>query len=202
MISEADRAYWDVESERFDDEPDHGLRNPDVAATWSELLANVLPQPPARVADLGCGTGSLAVLLAVDGYQVDGVDFAPAMVVQARAKAATADRVASRVSVVVGDAGAPPLRDGEYDVVLVRHVTWALPDRAGAFQRWRHLLNPGGRLVLVEGFWSTGAGLHADELAAAVSESFLDVRVRHLSDPRLWGRTTTDERYLLTARRD
>ncbi len=198
MTSEADRAYWDAESDTFDDEPDHGLRDPDTAAAWRELLGSVLPEPSARVADLGCGTGSLAVLLAIDGYQVDGVDFAPAMVAQARTKAASTDRAVAGLSVVVGDAGAPPLRDGAYDVVLVRHVTWALPDRSWALHRWHHLLRPGGRLVLVEGFWSTGAGLHADDVAAAVGELFDDVRVRHLTDPRLWGRAITDERYLLT----
>ena len=40
--------------------------------------------------DAGCGTGSLAVLLAEAGHDVVGVDLPPAMVARARAEAAAA----------------------------------------------------------------------------------------------------------------
>ncbi len=78
---------WDAEAEHFDDEPDHGLRDPAIREAWRVLLREHLPAPPARIADLGCGTGSLSVLLADEGYAVDGVDFSPEMVRRARAKA-------------------------------------------------------------------------------------------------------------------
>ena len=116
-----------------------------------------LPPIPGRVADLGCGTGTLSLLLAEEGYAVDGVDFSPEMVRRATAKAGSFPGT----SFVVGDAADPPLRGGAYDVVLCRHVLWALPDPAAALARWVELLAPGGRLVLVEGSWSTGAGLTA-----------------------------------------
>ncbi len=54
-----------------------------VRAAWRELLRPLLPPAPARVLDPGCGTGSLAVLLAGAGHDVTGVDFAPAMVARA-----------------------------------------------------------------------------------------------------------------------
>ncbi|HET6968429.1 MAG TPA: SAM-dependent methyltransferase, partial [Ornithinibacter sp.] len=66
--------------------------------------------------------------------------------------------------------------------------------------RWVRALRPGGRLVLVEGDWSTGAGLTAQRCAEAVSGSCAHVEVRHLPDPALWGREITDERYLVVAR--
>ena len=44
------------------------------------MLLEHLPPAPARVADLGCGTGTLSVLLAEEGYRVDGLDLSPAMV--------------------------------------------------------------------------------------------------------------------------
>ncbi len=68
---------WDAEAVHFDDEPDHGLRDSATREAWRLLLRDHLPVPPARVADLGCGTGTLSVLLADEGYAVDGVDFAP-----------------------------------------------------------------------------------------------------------------------------
>ena len=61
---------------------------------------------------------------------------------------------------ILGDASAPSLDHASVDVVLCRHVLWALPDPAEVVARWVRLLRPAGRLVLVEGFWHTGAGLH------------------------------------------
>jgi SAM-dependent methyltransferase len=148
---------WDAEAADFDDEPDHGLVDPDVRAAWRSLLLGVLPPAPGRVADLGCGTATLALLLAEAGYAVDGVDFSPEMVRRARAK------VSGRADVTIteGDARVPPLSPGDHDAVLCRHVLWALPEPVAALRRWVDLLRPGGRLVLVEGSWSTGAGLRA-----------------------------------------
>jgi len=190
------RAYWDDQAAGFDDEPDHGLADPAVADAWRELLVEHLPNAPARVADLGSGTGTLAVLLADLGYDVDGVDLSPRMVARATEKASALD---PRPRFTVGDAASPPLPAATYDVVLVRHVTWTLPDPDAALREWHGLLRPTGRLLLVEGFWGTGAGLHARDLEAMVAGVFDRVDVQPLREPRYWGRAITDERYLLTA---
>jgi SAM-dependent methyltransferase len=201
-VSEASGpALWDAEAPGFDAAPDHGLLDPDVRAAWRDLLLGVLPTPPADVVDLGCGTGTLAVLLAEHGYAVDAVDFSPAMVRLAAAKVGAAPALVRRqVSVRSGDAADPGLAPASVDVVLCRHVLWALPDPALAVSRWVGALRPGGRLLLVEGDWSTGAGLSARRCAELVGESCASVDVRHLRDPRLWGREVTDERYLVLAR--
>lgn len=183
---------WDAEAEHFDDDPDHGLRDPAVREAWRSLLREHLPVPPARVADLGCGTGSLSVLLADEGYAVDGVDFSPAMVRRARAKAGERDDV----TFVVADAGAPPLDEGAYDVVLCRHVLWTLPDQPAALERWTALLRPGGTLLLVEGHWHTGAGLTAAETEALLRGAGREPATYRLEDPAYWGGPITDERYL------
>jgi hypothetical protein len=83
---------------------------------------------------------------------------------------------------------------------VVRHVTWALPEPAAAIRHWAALLRPGGRLVLVEGHWSTGAGLTARALTDLVHPVIPDVEVQPLTDPALWGGPITDERYVLVAR--
>jgi SAM-dependent methyltransferase len=188
------RREWDAEADAFDVEADHGLLDPATRAAWWDLLETLLPAAPARVADLGCGTGSVAVLLAEHGYDVTGLDLSPRMLDQARAKAASAG---TTCTFVVGDASSPALADAAYDVVFSRHVVWALPDPAAALRRWLDLLASDGRLVLVEGLWATGAGLGADALRALVEPLELDVAVTPLTDPALWGKEIQDERFAL-----
>ncbi|NPC96580.1 class I SAM-dependent methyltransferase [Nocardioides sp. zg-DK7169] len=187
------REHWDREAATFDDEADHGLADPAVRAAWRALLLGVLPPAPARVVDLGCGTGTLTRLLTDEGYVVDGLDLSPEMVRRARAKVPEA-------RFTVGDAADPPLEPAAYDVVLGRHVLWALPDPAAAFAAWAGLLVPGGVAVLVEGRWATGAGLPAEAAAAIVRGAGREATVQPLPDPALWGRAITDERYLLLSR--
>jgi SAM-dependent methyltransferase len=193
MTSRDDIALWDAEAEAFDEAADHGLRDPAVRAAWRSLLVSLVPAPPARVADLGCGTGTLSLLLADEGHAVDGVDFSPAMVTRARAKG----EGRRDVRFVVGDAAAPALDRAAYDVVLCRHVLWALPDPAAALRRWVDLLAPGGRLVLVEGRWFNGAGLSAAETVRLVEATGRPAELTLLSEPVYWGREITDERYVV-----
>jgi SAM-dependent methyltransferase len=149
------------------------------------------------VADLGCGTGSLSLLLTEAGALVTGMDSSPAMVDRAEAKAQSAGLV---VDFRRGDITRPELTPASYDAVLARHVVWALPEPARSLRSWVDLVVPGGRLVLVEGRWSTGAGLRSTELVALLAEDprLSDPIVEPLTDPGLWGGPVDDERYAIT----
>ncbi|WP_210586394.1 class I SAM-dependent methyltransferase [Streptomyces sp. GESEQ-35] len=191
-------ADWDAAAASFDDEPDHGLRDPEVRLAWADRLHAWLPPRPGDVLDLGCGTGSLSLLAAEQGHRVTGVDLSPAMVALARAKLAGRDAV-----FLVGDAAAPPVGEDRFDAVVVRHVLWALPDPGRALRHWRELLRPGGRLVLIEGVWGTVSpvGIPADRLTDLLGPAAGHGRVERLSDePRLWGRAVEDERYAVVVR--
>jgi SAM-dependent methyltransferase/GNAT superfamily N-acetyltransferase len=187
---------WDVEAAVFDDQPDHGLADPSTRAAWRDLLLEVLPAAPARVVDLGCGTGTLTVLLAADGYDVTGLDSSPAMLERARDKARDAG---VQVDLVLGDAGRPVLPGGTFDVVLVRHVLWAMADPADALRRWAGLLRGTGVIVLVEGVWRTGAGITASRVLELVHGTGRDAEVRPLPEAVYWGGPTGDERYLVVS---
>ncbi|MFJ2865250.1 class I SAM-dependent methyltransferase [Kitasatospora sp. NPDC087314] len=207
--------YWDAAAPSFDDEPDHGLRSAPTRAAWARRLRAWLPPAPADVLDVGCGTGSLSLLLAADGHRPTGVDLAPRMVERARAKLAAAG-LSGRF--LEGDASAPPLGADTFDVLLSRHLLWTLPDPEAALRTWVKLLRPGGRLVLVEGRWReagqastpyvAGAdhlpwngGVGAGELAAALRPLVAGLRVEPLDgDTDLWGGPVDDERYALIAR--
>jgi GrpB-like predicted nucleotidyltransferase (UPF0157 family)/protein-L-isoaspartate O-methyltransferase len=192
-ISEIAR-YWDEQAPSFDDAPDHGLRDPAVRSAWGSLLIPLLPPAPARIADIGCGTGSLSVLLAEAGYRVSGIDLAPGMVERARSKA-----ILARVDAdfAIADAMMPPWAGGTFDVVLARHLLWALPDAGLGLQRWGELLKSDGRLVLIEGRWWTGEGLPSREALRLVRAQKQVATLMPLSEPIYWGGPISDERYLI-----
>ena len=188
---------WDAEAASFDEEPDHGLRHPEVRRAWAGRLRDWLPGRAGDVLDLGCGTGSLSLLASEQGHRVTGVDLSPAMVALAREKLAGRDAV-----FLVGDAAAPPVGEERFDAVLVRHVLWTLPDPGRALRHWRGLLRPDGRLVLVEGVWGgiEPVGIPAERLTALLAPITGQARVERLSDdPLLWGGEVTDERYAVVA---
>lgn len=199
MPDENARQFWDNEAATFDNEPDHGLRDSAVAAAWKGLLQNSLRPAPATVLDIGCGTGSLSVMLAELGYQVTGIDFAPKMIARAQDKAAAAGH---SIAFHVMDAASPELSPHQFDVIVCRHVLWALPDRSQVLQRWLDLLKQGGQMLLIEGFWHTGGGLHAQQIINALPDSIAAVSVQDLSDrDEFWGGPVNDERYAVIVHR-
>lgn len=197
-MTDDSRALWDAEAEAFDDAADHGLRDPEVRRAWADLLLPLINGRGRRIADLGCGTGTLSLLLADEGgHFVSGVDFSSEMIRRARDKS---DRTIPKPVFTVSDAANPPLPPGSFDVVLSRHVLWTMPDPAAALQNWIELLTPTGVLILVEGRWHTGVGLTADECFQLVGDRRNDVHLRVLDDPSYWGGPTSDERYLIISR--
>ncbi len=191
------RRLWDSEAEHFDQEPDHGLADPAVRRAWVDLLARVLPSTRETLLDIGCGTGSLSLIAAELGHNVTAIDVSPTMLQLAEAKARAAQQ---DVTFEVMDAANPQLAAGTYEVIMCRHVLWSLPEPAEVVKRWTRLLKPGGRLVLIEGYWHTDVGLHAEQVLGALPSFLTAVRVENLSgNSQLWGGKVTDERYLVVA---
>ena len=189
--------YWDDAAAAFDEEPDHGLRPPKVRAAWTRLLKTWLPAKKAAVLDVGCGTGSLSLVMARLGHTLTAVDFSAAMIARARAKAR-----AARLSIDFQemDAVALDFPPASFDVLVCRHLLWALPEPFQVLERWAAVLKPGGRMILIEGYWSTGSGLHAAQLVLSLPAATATISVEDLSDhPDLWGKQVTDERYALIA---
>ena len=60
-------------------DPDCGLYLMEIGAVMT-----LLPPPPARLLDVGCGTGWTSAFFARRGYRVTGVDIAPDMIAQAQ----------------------------------------------------------------------------------------------------------------------
>jgi ubiquinone/menaquinone biosynthesis C-methylase UbiE len=144
------RRHWDAKAGTFDDEMGHGVHSMEQRAAWLELLAKIAGPTSLRVLDAGCGTGILSVLLAELGHRVTGVDLAEQMLAVARRKAAETGR---NVELRLGNVAQLGDPDCTYDLVIARHVLWALPDPSCGTKEWLRVLKPGGRLALIEGKW-------------------------------------------------
>ncbi len=145
------RSYWDGEASTYDVHPTHRLSNRVTMAAWDAALTSALPQPPARILDIGAGTGFLSLRLARLGFNVTAMDFSPSMM-----EALTVNsRIAGlRIDSVVGDAVRPP--SGPFDAVVERNLLWTLPDPVTALRAWRSV-TPGGRIAVFGAIWGPGA---------------------------------------------
>ena len=161
-------AHWDRRAPNFDEDFGHSIRTPAERAAWDRILDLVLAGRGALDAlDAGCGTGFLTFELAARGHRVTGVDFAPAMLVEARRKAA--ERGVS-VRFEEADAEQLPFPPRSFDLAISRHVLWTLPHPEAAIDEWMRVLRPGGRLVVVDGQFDAGAAPPAQENARTSPE--------------------------------
>jgi ubiquinone/menaquinone biosynthesis C-methylase UbiE len=80
-----------------------------------EFVDRLNIQPGMRVLDVACGTGNLAIPAARKGAQVSGIDIAPNLLEQARARAAEENLQATFDE---GDAERLPYPDEHFDLVM------------------------------------------------------------------------------------
>jgi ubiquinone/menaquinone biosynthesis C-methylase UbiE len=109
-------------------------------------------QPGEAVLDIGCGTGTLAILAKRQvgaGGAVTGVDASPEMIARARAKAR---RAGVDVTLAEGAAQALPLPDSTVDVVLSTLMLHHVPRKARSqvVREIKRVLRPGGRILAVD----------------------------------------------------
>jgi ArsR family transcriptional regulator len=110
-----------------------------------------LVPPGLRVADIGTGTGILALELAALGLNVVALDRSEAMLDAARAKwdAARADAPGA-VEFRVGDAHDLPLESDSLDAALAHMVLHSLEQPERAVREMARIVRPGGRVILVD----------------------------------------------------
>jgi len=111
-----------------------------------QILAGWRIPPGAKVLDVGCGAGQIAIPAARAGAQVTGVDIAANSLEQARARAAAEGL---NVRFDEGDAEDLPYPDASFDVVtsLVGAMFAPRPERVAA--ELVRVCRPGGRVIMV-----------------------------------------------------
>jgi SAM-dependent methyltransferase len=104
-----------------------------------DVLRRVLPAAPARILDVGGGSGVHAEWLAADGHRVELIDPVPMHVEQAGRLPGVVARV--------GDARRLDVPDDSVDAVLLLGPLYHLverSDRVGALEEARRVVRPGG----------------------------------------------------------
>jgi ubiquinone/menaquinone biosynthesis C-methylase UbiE len=147
-----------------------------------QVLARELPNPPARVVDVGGAAGAYSGWLATQGYETHLVDLSPRLVEEARKYSATLARPIA--SLDVGDARSLPHADAFADAVLVMGPLYHLTepdDRQAALREAFRVLRPAGLLVVA------AISRYASALDGLVSRASLDpvfarIRDRDLID--------------------
>ena len=115
-----------------------------------DVHARLQADPPARVADVGCGTGwsSIAIARAYPNALVHGFDADEASISRARANAAAAG-LAERVTFAVRDAAYPGLAGG-YDLVTAFETIHDMAQPVEALRKMRALVGDGGVVVIAD----------------------------------------------------
>lgn len=142
------------------------------------LVQRLAVPPGGRVLDVGCGTGTLALLVAqhTPAALVAGLDIDPVMLARAQAKLAQAGKAATdaarnvyaeqraeddmrAVTFTLGSAAVLPFADAAFDCVasslMLHHLDTPLK-RALLAEAWRVLV-PGGSLLVMD-FGPVGTG--------------------------------------------
>ncbi len=125
-----------------------------LGSTWfpaiNDVDSRLRSQPPARVADVGCGTGwsSIAIASAYPLVKVDGFDLDQASIEDAQ-RNAKASGVADRVTFGVRDAADPRLA-GAYDLVTAFETIHDMSNPVGALRAMRALRKSEGAVVIAD----------------------------------------------------
>jgi len=115
-----------------------------------DLDARLRAAPPARVADVGCGTGwsSIAIALAYPSVHVEGIDIDQASILEAR-RNALAGGVADRVTFEARDAADPNLA-GLFDVVTAFETIHDMAHPVDALRAMLGLARATGHVIVMD----------------------------------------------------
>jgi len=115
-----------------------------------ELDARLRAEPPAQVADIGCGTGwsSICIAKAYPNVTVRGFDLDAASIKEAKRNAG-ASGVADRVKFEIRDAADPKLV-GSFDLVTAFETIHDMANPVGALRAMRGLVREGGFVLIAD----------------------------------------------------
>ncbi|MEM9900813.1 MAG: class I SAM-dependent methyltransferase [Pseudomonadota bacterium] len=132
-------AFWDRAAKKYAASP---IAFPDAYAETLDRVRHQLPQK-AEVLEVGCGTGSTALLLAENTVRYDATDFSAKMLEIARAKPEAA--ALPHLNFIQADVVDAPI--GPYHAVLAFSVLHLVDDLPAALRAIRARLAPDGLFI-------------------------------------------------------
>jgi len=121
--------------------PRHYYREGIIIKTVKRVL------PVGKVLDVGCGTGSLALKLARQGYQVVGVDISESCIKITKNRVKE-EGLTKSVIVSIGSATKINLPDNSVDCVIAGEVLEHLKDDGAAVSEFSRVIKPGGVCII------------------------------------------------------
>src|SRR5215813_2471641 len=131
----------------------------------------------ARLLDVGCGSGQLALLASRDGFDTTGVDIAENLIERARERAA-AERLDARFE--VADAEALPFSDASFDVVVSLIGAMFAPRPELVARELLRVCVPGGTIAMANWTASGFVGQMFKTIAQFIAPA-------NMPSPLLWG---------------
>lgn len=115
-------------------------------------LVNENVSPGSRVLDIGCGTGTAAILAAQAGARVTAFDISAPMLAVAREKVAAATLTDQIELIEMGVAGMDRFADSSFDVVMsvLAFSELSRDEQAYALDHALRILRPGGLLAIAD----------------------------------------------------
>jgi len=108
-------------------------------------IMNLLPNPPARLLDLGIGSGWTSKYLALSGYHVVGLDIAESMIKLAKINCAGVKNIDLHICDYESD-----IDFGQFDCALIYDALHHATDEARVLKNVYNSLKEGGKLVTAE----------------------------------------------------
>lgn len=133
--------FWDKTAEKYAKSP---IEDMDAYTYTLERTRSYL-SPNDNVLEVGCGTGSTALLLAGDVGQIMASDLSGNMIKVGSKKAA--DQGVTNVGFVKAELFDNAIDNGPYDAILALNVLHLLEDKSAAIRRINSLLKPGGTFI-------------------------------------------------------
>ena len=134
---------------------------------------------PARILDVGCGTGVFAARIRSDvpESQVWGVDLVSGMLTKG---ADRWKRHRGQIIPIQGDSERLPFASGSFDIVTCANSFHHYPHQDRAVAEMHRVLRPGGRLMLIDGYRDAPWGWFIYDVCVAGVEG----EVHHASSRR------------------
>ena len=145
VITNADALHYGYWPDNSGGDQEQNLSLTQAQAEHSKLILQRLPQPPAKILDVGCGLGLMAGKLHQLGYQVTAIAPSEGLIAYAEEKHPGPCFINCGF---LDDQ--PEMQDGQFDVLLFQESLQYFPDLDAVFHKAGRLLAERGRLIVCD----------------------------------------------------